>query len=87
MEEEVEDGKAEPYAIGEDPPAICTPVFVVDKQGSLIGRKAGDYTLFNKVSENYIYPAPEADSVMMNACGKRIHTLIDCVWGFTVGSV
>ena len=60
---------------------------MVDKKGSLIGRKVGDFTLFNKVSEDYYYPAPEADQVLMNACGKLYHTLMDCVWGFSQISV
>ena len=38
--------------------------------------------MFNKVSEDYYYPAPEADQVLMDACGKEYHSLFDCVWGF-----
>jgi hypothetical protein len=62
---------------------MVTPTFMVDKQGSVIGRRAGDYTTVNKVIEDYYHPAPEADSITMNACGKKFHSLLDCVWGFS----
>ena len=81
-EEAEREGKAERYDLGAKPPPVCTPVFVVDKKGSLIGRKVGDFRLLNQVTEDYYYPAPEADSVLMEACGKRYHSLFDCVWGF-----
>ena len=38
--------------------------------------------MFNKVTEDYYYPAPEADQVLMDACGKELHSVFDCVWGF-----
>ena len=82
-EEAVAEGKVEEFALGEDPPAICTPVFIVDKKGSVIGRRVGDFTLFNKVTEDYYYPAPEADQILMRACGQQFHTTMDCVWGFS----
>ena len=82
-EEAVAEGKVEEIALGEDPPAICTPVFIVDKKGSVIGRRVGDFTLFNKVTEDYYYPAPEADQILMRACGQQFHTTMDCVWGFS----
>ena len=81
-EEAEQEGKVERYELGEKPPRVCTPVIVVDKKGSLIGRKVGDYQMFNKVTVDYYYPAPEADMVLMEACGKDKHTLLDCVWGF-----
>ena len=81
-EEAEKEGKVERYELGSNPPCVCTPVFMVDKKGSLIGRKVGDFTQLNKVTEDYYYPAPEADSVLMEACGKRYHSLLDCVWGF-----
>ena len=58
---------------------MCTPVFIVDKKGSLLGRKVGHFGAFNKVTEDYYYPAPEAESVLMEACGKALHTLFDCL--------
>ena len=81
-EEAEAEGKVERYQLGQTPPRICTPVFIVDKKGSLIGRKVGDYTMFNKATEDYYYPAPEADQVLMDACGKELHSVFDCVWGF-----
>ena len=81
-EEAEHEGRVERYELGMTPPRVCTPVFVVDKKGSLIGRKVGDFTMFNKVTEDYYYPAPEADRVLMDACGKSFHSLFDCVWGF-----
>ena len=62
---------------------MVTPVFMVDKKGSAIGRRVGDYTGLNKVTEDYYHPPPEADQVLMNACGKSFHTVFDCVWGFS----
>ena len=81
-EEAEAEGKVERYQLGEQFPRVCTPVIVVDKKGPLIGRKGGDYRLFNDISVDYYYPAPEADSCLMEACGKEIHTVLDCVWGF-----
>ena len=79
MEEAEKEGKAERYQLGEQPPRVCTPVLLVDKKESLIGRKVGDFTTFYNVSENYYYPAPEADQVLMDACGKLYHSLFDCL--------
>ena len=81
-EEAEKEGKAEKFELGAKPPKICTPVFVVDKKGSLIGRKVGDFRQLNLSTEDYYYPAPEADTVLMDACGKEFHSLFDCVWGF-----
>ena len=81
-EEAEQEGKVEMYQLGDRPPPVCTPVFIVDKKGSLIGRKVGDFTLFNQVSEDYYHPAPEADKVLLDACGKEVHSVFDCVWGF-----
>ena len=55
---------------------------MVDKKGSLIGRKVGDFRMFNKVTMDYHHPAPEADAVLLEAIGKKYHTTFDCVWGF-----
>ena len=81
-EEAEREGKVERYTLGERPPCVCTPVIVVDKKGSLIGRKVGDFRSFNLLTMDYYYPAPDADMVLMEACGKRFHSLFDCVWGF-----
>ena len=35
-EEAEAEGKVERYKLGEQPPPICTPVFMVDKKGSVI---------------------------------------------------
>ena len=55
---------------------------MVEKKGSLIGRKVGDFSLFNEATEEYYYPSPEADKVLSDACGYELHSLFDCVWGF-----
>ena len=81
-EEAEREGKVEKYQLGETPPVICTPCIMVDKKGSLIGRKVGDFRMFNKVTMDYHYPAPEADAVLLEATGKKYHTTFDCVWGF-----
>ena len=49
-EEAEREGKVERYGLGERPPAICTPVFMVDKKGSLLGRKVGDFQMLNKIT-------------------------------------
>ena len=81
-EEAEREGKVEKYQLGETLPVICTPCIMVDKKGSLIGRKVGDFRMFNKVTMDYHYPAPEADAVLLEATGKKYHTTFDCVWGF-----
>ena len=48
---------------------------MVDKKGSLLGRKVGDFTLVNKVTEDYAYPAPDADEILSRACGNNFHTV------------
>ena len=35
------------------------------------------------MTEDYYYPAPEADQILMRACGQQFHTTMDCVWGFS----
>ena len=37
--------------------------------------------MLNKLTEDYYCPAPESDTVFMNACAKPFHSLFDCVWG------
>lgn len=73
--------KVERYQLGEAPPPICTALFMVDKKGNLMGRKVRHFTLFNQVSEEYCSPTPNAEVVLMNACGKSIHAVFDCAWG------
>ena len=52
-EEAEHEGEVERYELGDRPPPVCTPVFIVDRKGSLIGRKVGDFTLFNIVTVDY----------------------------------
>ena len=73
------EGKVEMFQLGEQPPPMATPTFMVDKKGSSIGRRVGDYTMLNKATEDYYHPPLEADQVLMNACGKAFHTVLDCV--------
>ena len=81
-EEAEREGKVQRYQLGEPPPRVCTPVFIVDKKGSLIGRRVGDFTLFNQHTEDYYYPAPDADDALTRATGKKWLNLLDCVGGF-----
>ena len=84
LEEEVAEGKIEPLGLGEEPPKIVVPTFIVDKKGSLLGRRVGDYPDFNALTEEYYWPAPDAEATLMKATGKQFHTTLDCVWGFSV---
>ena len=81
-EEAEAEGKVEQYGLGETPPAFATPLIVVGKKGSVIGRKVGDVRELNQVTFEYHYPAPEADVVLTEACGKDMHSVLDCAWGF-----
>ena len=36
----------------------------------------------NLNTEDYYYPAPDAEAVLQDACGKEYQTTLDCVWGF-----
>ena len=63
-------GKFERYGLGEHPLVFATPVAMVDKKGSLIGRKVGDFRELNLNTEDYYYPAPDAEAVLQDACGK-----------------
>ena len=47
------EGKVVRYGLGETPPSICTPVFVVDKKGSLIVCKVGDFKMLNTITQDY----------------------------------
>ena len=82
FEEAEHEGKQVRYELGEQPPRMCTPCFIVEKKGSLIGRKVGDFQMFNQLTEDYYYPAPDAEAVLLEACGQKFHSLFDCVWGF-----
>ena len=84
MLEEEADNKIERLQVGEEQPQLVTPTFIVDKKGSLIGRRVGDYTQWNDLSEEYYYPAPDAEAVLMRATGRKFHSTLDCVWGFSV---
>ena len=84
LEEEEADDKIERLELGERPPPIVVPTFIVDKKGSLIGRRVGDYTVFNMVTEDYFWPAPDGDAVLMRATGRKYHSTLDCVWGFSI---
>ncbi len=87
LEEEENEGKIEPLGLGEDPPHIVVPTFIVDKKGSLLGRRVGDYTDFNLLTEDYFWPAPDGEAVLSRATGKKHHSTLDCVWGFRSSSV
>ena len=80
-EEAESEGKVERYGLGERPPVFATPVIMVDKKGSLIGRKVGDFREPNLNTEDYYYPAPDAEAVPQDACGKELQSIFDC-FGF-----
>ena len=83
IEEECAEGKLVDLGPGETPPMV-SPTFMVDKKGSLIGRRVGAYMDFNAATEDYFFPAPEAEAVLMRATGRARHTSCDCVWGFSI---
>ena len=70
--------------IGERPPPLVVPTFIVEKKGSRIGRRVGGYTLFNSVTEDYFWPAPDGEAVLMRAIGRALHTTLDSVLGFSI---
>ena len=74
-----EEAKVERYGLCETPPAFATPVIIVGKKGSLVGRKVGDFRELNQQAVDYFYPAPEADAILSDACGKDKHAVLDCV--------
>ena len=78
-EEAEAEGKVERYGLGERPLVFATPVIMVDKKGSLIGRRVGDFRELNLNTEDYYYPAPDAEAVLQDACGKECQTTLDCV--------
>jgi len=84
VEEEELDDKIERMTLGDEPPPMVTPTFIVEKKGSYLGRRVGDYTQFNALTEDYFYPAPDGEAVLMRATGRKFHTTMDCVWGFSV---
>ena len=79
IEEQLADGKLRKWEPWEPMPPMVTPVFIVEKKGSLLGRMVGDFSTFNKNTEDYFWPAPDAEAVMMRAIGKEFHTTLDCV--------
>ena len=56
---------------------------MVDKKGSWLGRMVGAYQYINPHTEDYHHPAPDATVIFQEACGNKIHTTLDCVWGFS----
>ena len=83
VEEEVVEGKLEPLGPNDPVPPMVTPTFVVDKKGSLIGRRVGDFRELNQNTEEYYYPAPDAEAILNRATGQQFHSTLDCVWGFS----
>ena len=83
IEEEVVEGKLEPLGPNDPVPPMVTPTFVVDKKGSLVGRRVGDFRELNQNTEEYYYPAPDAEAILSRATGQKFHSTLDCVWGFS----
>lgn len=83
IEEEEREGKIERLGPNDPRPPCVTPVFMVDKKGSLIGRRVGAYQFLNEGSLDYYHPAPDADAILVRATGRAFHSVLDCVWGFS----
>ena len=81
IEEQIKEGKLREWTRDDPMPPMVTPVFIVERKGSLLGRMVGDYTCYNKATEDVCWPAPDAESVLQRAMGKSYHTTLDCVWG------
>ena len=61
-----------------------SPSFVVDQEGKgLLGRPVRDYRWPNSQTLDAGWPSPQADQVLAAAQKGQVHTMLDCIWGFT----
>ena len=74
--------KIDPNA--EELPEWSTPVFVVDQDAKgLLGRLVCAYGLVNAAMETPSFPSADPVRAFEMAAGKRHHTLVDAIWGYT----
>ena len=86
IEENIVEGKlrrVEPEK-GEKLPEWATPVFVVDQDAKgLLGRLVCAYGVVNAAMELPTFPSADPQRAFDMAAGKRHHTLVDAIWGYT----
>jgi hypothetical protein len=86
IEENIAEGKlrrVEPEK-GEKLPEGATPVFVVDQDAKgLLGRLVCAYGVVNAAMELPTFPSADPQGAFDMAAGKRHHTLVDAIWGYT----
>ena len=61
----------------------ASPAFIVDKKDDILGRVVADYKFPNKESEDHPGVPKDGEEMLRNASGKRYHTCLDMVWGFS----
>ena len=63
---------------------FSAPVFVVDLDAkSLLGRMKCAYGPVNKELEVATFPSADPQGAFEVAAGKKHHTLVDAIWGYT----
>ena len=69
---------------GEKLPEWATPVFVVDQDAKgLLGRLVCAYGVVNAAMELPTFPSADPQRAFDMAAGKRHHTVVDAIWGYT----
>ncbi|CAK0890458.1 unnamed protein product, partial [Prorocentrum cordatum] len=87
IEEQIKDGKLREWTRDDPMPPMVAPAFMADRKGSLLGRMVGDYTCYNKATEDVFWPAPDAESVLQRAMGKGCHTRLSIAFGGTAPAI
>ena len=65
-------------------PDWSTPVFIVDQDAKgTLGRMVCAYGPVNKELEVATFPSADPQKAFECAAGKRHHTLVDAIWGYT----
>jgi len=65
-------------------PEWSTPVFIVDQDAKgLLGRMVCVYGPVNKELEIASFPSADPQKAFECAAGKKHHTLVDAIWGYT----
>ena len=65
-------------------PEWATPVFVVDQDAQgLLGRLVCAYGVVNVAMELPTFPSADPQRAFDMAAGKKHHTLVDAIWGYT----
>merc|ERR1712217_439691 len=69
---------------GEPLPEWATPVFAVDQDAKgLLGRLVCAYGVVNAAMELPTFPSADPQRAFDMAAGKRHHTIVDAIWGYT----